>query len=89
MQEESEFVRHHDELLAISEPKSPLRRCFEDKFVHRFQKYLGLFRRIPLHSTHIVDDYTSLTSDKTINLFASVTIFLTAAAMLIVPLWIL
>lgn len=76
MKEEPDFVNYCDVSLAVSQPKSPLRRLFGDGSVYPTQKYLGLFRKTPLHAMRSGEDGISLISDDSVNLFASMAVFL-------------
>ncbi|KAK9414261.1 hypothetical protein SUNI508_02360 [Seiridium unicorne] len=90
MTEEADFINHRDELVAISTPKSPLRRYFVSYFAYPIRKCLGLFRRIPhpsMQSRSQSDVY--LIRDGAVDIFASIAIFIVVTAMFVVPLWIL
>jgi hypothetical protein len=89
-QKERFFIEHQDELVSLHRPKSILRQWFEDYVVFPTKKTLALFRRHPPPMMSMQDQKTVyLISDEAVNLVASIAIFVTAAAMLVLPLWIL
>lgn len=87
---ETKFIQHQDELISLSPPKSILRWWFEDHIVYATRKSLALFKKLPYSSTRSSDDSTVyIFSDAAVDRTASVAVFLTATAMLTMPLWIL
>ncbi|KAK8106827.1 uncharacterized protein PG998_008840 [Apiospora kogelbergensis] len=88
---ETEFIKHVDELVAISQPKSTLRHWFELRIVYGTRSCLGLFRRAPPHAKMSSRDQedTYLFSQQSLDAFSGIAIFVAALAMLITPLWIL
>lgn len=89
MDSEIEFIKHVDELVAISQPKSTLRHWFELRIVYGTRSCLGLFRRAPPHAKISSRDQedTYIFSQQSLDAFSGIAIFVTALAMLITPLW--
>ncbi|KAI8947609.1 hypothetical protein F4801DRAFT_497793 [Xylaria longipes] len=89
LKEETEFIKHRDELISISTPKSTLRRWFEDHIITRTD-VMGVFKsharlKLEAYDQTSVDTF----SDDAINTFGSMMVFAAALVMLITPLWIL
>ncbi|KAI1329058.1 hypothetical protein F5Y16DRAFT_367292 [Xylariaceae sp. FL0255] len=92
MEDETKFIRHRDEIICMSTPKSTARRWFEDQIICRANGKLGLFRKQQHDGTKFSNRNLSTMytfNDKAVDVFESLAVFLTATAMLIAPLWIL
>ncbi|KAI0502755.1 hypothetical protein F5B22DRAFT_632149 [Xylaria bambusicola] len=92
MEAETKFIHNSDELISICGPRSAIRQWFENQVVLRTHPKLGIFgiqrhRRSPLSPHEEVTTYTF--SDKAIEVFGSLVVFVAASIMLIAPLWIL
>ncbi|OTA97450.1 hypothetical protein M434DRAFT_391911 [Hypoxylon sp. CO27-5] len=90
MDEETCFIKHQDDLVSSCREKSFLRNFFEERIVLRTKAFLGLFRTQPPPTMSLHDQSrTYHFSDKGIDAFGSIAIFIAALVMLIAPLWIL
>ncbi|ETS81325.1 hypothetical protein PFICI_06327 [Pestalotiopsis fici W106-1] len=87
---ERQFVEHRQELLSIRRSKSLVRQWFEDHIVFPAQGRLSLFRKSPPAAMGAQDRATVyMISDDAIDVVASLALFVVAATMLVLPLWIL
>ncbi|KAI0134587.1 hypothetical protein BJ170DRAFT_679473 [Xylariales sp. AK1849] len=87
---EAQFINHKADLVAVSRPKSILRQWFEHHVVYKSRSALSLFQKLPNSILGPQDQGAVYTiSDDAVDFVASIAIFATASAILVLPLWIL
>lgn len=87
---ESKFITHEDLITINEDEKSFTRRFFEDWMVRRIKLLYSFFGRQPIHPLSEVDRSTlHYISDKNIERFSFIAIFVAGAVMFVTPLWIL
>ncbi len=93
--DEMGYLEAKDLITVAKRPKSPLRRFFEQQVLAPalgpLAKLLHIFHLRDIASKRPGHEFSSsiIGEDKYVDLIASITIFLTAVVMLIVPLWVL
>ncbi|KAI1413760.1 hypothetical protein F5Y13DRAFT_198111 [Hypoxylon sp. FL1857] len=90
MDEETHFIKHHNDLISGCREKSFLREFFEDQIVLRTMVFLGLFKRqAPPSMSRRDQNEVYHFSDQAMDALGSVAVFIVALLMLVAPLWIL
>ncbi|KAI2471290.1 hypothetical protein F4781DRAFT_131144 [Annulohypoxylon bovei var. microspora] len=89
-EDETDFIKHPDDLILGCGEKSILRIFFEDQVVLRTWAFLGLFKKNSPPSMSLRDrNEVYHFNDQAIDAFGSIAVLIIALLMLIAPLWIL
>ncbi|KAI1871256.1 uncharacterized protein JN550_004701 [Neoarthrinium moseri] len=88
-EKETKFLDAEDLITTAASPKSVIREVFERWVLCRTRGLFGLFRLKPRPKSDDLDPDTVYGKDEPVDIFASISVFVAAFAMLIAPLWIL
>jgi hypothetical protein len=92
MDAETDFIKHRDELISMSSPKSIARQWFEDQVLLPTGLKLGVFKKTHGQRSALSlrdQKSTYVFSDRAMDILESIAVFSMASLMLIAPLWIL